>query len=318
MLSRVAERIYWMARYIERAENTARLVNAYMSEILDLPKGVEPGWGHLLYITASEAPFSRRYQKVDERNTIKFLLADDSNPSSIVSCISAARENVRTTRDRLPTEAWEGVNELYLFAKDNVQRGIGRRERFSFLKTVIFRCQQITGLLAGTMSHDAAYSFARVGRNLERTDMTTRIVDSAVALLMPRREEPAPFDNILWVNVLKSSSAYQMYRLHVRRPVEAEAVVRYLLQDIEFPRTVAHTVSEVVSCLNDLPRNDGPLRSVARLQRRIKEAEIGDMDLRGLHAFIDELQLGLGELHATIQLNWFGLEAGQAQSQTAA
>jgi len=318
MLSREAERIYWMARYIERAENTARLVNAYMNEILDLPRGVEPGWGQLLYITASEERFATRYQNVDERNTIKFLLADDFNPSSILSCVTAARENVRTTRDRLPTEAWENVNELYLYAKDNVQKGIGRRERFYFLKTIIFRCQQITGLLAGTMSHDVAYSFARVGRNLERSDMSTRIVDSAVALLMPRKEEPAPFDNILWVNVLKSLSAYQMYRLHVRRPVEGEAVVRYLLQDTQFPRAVTHTMIEVVSCLNDLPRNDRPLRSVARLQRRIKDAEIGDMDLRTLHAFIDELQLGLAALHESIQTNWFSFEAAQAQSQTAA
>lgn len=318
MLSRVAERIYWMGRYIERAESTARLVSAYMSEILDLPKGIERGWGQLLYITASEERFFKRYQNVDERNTIKFLLADDFNPSSILTCLAATRENVRTTRDRLPIEAWENANELYRYAKNNVQKGIARRERFYFLKTIVSRCQQITGLLAGTMSHDDAYSFARVGRNLERTDMSTRIVDSAVALLIPRKHEPAPFDNILWVNVLKSLSAYQMYRLHVRRPVEGEAVVRYLLQDTQYPRAVGHTVNEVVSCLYNLPRNDGPLRSAARLQRRIKEADIADMDLRALHAFIDELQLGLAALHESIQTNWFSFDAAQSQSQSAA
>ena len=166
------------------------------------------------------------------------------------------------------------------------------------------------------MSHDAAYDFARVGRNLERTDMTTRIVDSAVAILMPRKDEPGPYDNILWVNVLKSLSAYQMYRQHVQSRVRGETVVRYLVQDGQFPRSVVHTVGEVESCLNDLPRNDGPLRSVARLQRRIKEADIGEMDLPALHAFIDELQLELAAAHENIQTTWFSFEDAQSQAQS--
>ena len=117
MLSRVAERVYWMGRYIERAESTARLVNAYTNQILDLPKGVDP----LVDITGSNELFESHYQNYDERNTVKFLLADTFNSSSIMSALVNARENVRTTRDLMPTEAWEHTNELYLYCKNNAR-----------------------------------------------------------------------------------------------------------------------------------------------------------------------------------------------------
>ena len=210
MLSRVAERLYWMGRYLERVESTARLVSAYTNQILDLPKGVDPGWQQLVGINGSNAIFEGHYQNYDERNTVKFLLADEFNPGSIISGLNAARENVRTTRDVLPTEAWDHTNELYLYCREHAANGVLRKHRFTFLKQVVIRCQQITGLLTGTMSHDQPCNFVRLGRNLERGDMTTRIVDSAVTLLMPRIEAPAPYDSLLWVNVLKSLSAFQM------------------------------------------------------------------------------------------------------------
>src|SRR5262245_52653245 len=134
MLSRVAERVYWTGRYVERAESTARLVKAYTTQVMDLPKGVEPGWKHLVDITGANAPFEERHGTYDERSTIDFLLADADNPGSILSALAMARENVRTTRDILPTEAWEHANELYLYAKASAADSVGRKHRFSFLK----------------------------------------------------------------------------------------------------------------------------------------------------------------------------------------
>lgn len=318
MLSRVAERVYWMGRYIERAESTARLVNAYTNQVLDLPKGTEPGWRTLVDISGSTELFEGHYQNADERNTVKFLLADVFNSGSILSSLAMARENVRTTRDVLPTEAWEHTNELYLYAKNNVQGGLARRNRFYFLKNIVFRCQQVTGLLDGTMSHDFAYDFVRAGRNLERADMTTRIVDSAVFLLMPRKDEPGEYDNILWVSVLKSLSGFQMYRQHIRNRVVGDAVVRYLLKDTQFPRSVSHSVRVAELSLANLPRNEPPLRSVARLQRRLNDAQTDKMSLEELHEFIDELQAGLNSTHESIYSTWFSLEqASQQQAQSA-
>jgi uncharacterized alpha-E superfamily protein len=318
MLSRVAERVYWMARYVERAESTARLVHAYTHQVMDLPIGVEPGWKHLVDITGTAGAFEARYAGYDERSTITFLVADLENAGSILSSIAAARENIRTTRDVLPTEAWEHMNELYLYTRANAETAVGRKHRAAVLKHVIFRCQQIAGLLAGTMSHDTAYDFVCAGRNLERADMTTRIVDSAVFLLMPRKATPTEYDSILWVNVLRSLSAYQMYRRHVRHRIVGDEVVRFLLRDAHFPRAVRHALAEAAVALSALPRNPDVLRSLARVQARIEATDPSVMTLDDLHRTIDEVQAELGGIHDAIRETWFGFErAEQLQAQSA-
>jgi uncharacterized alpha-E superfamily protein len=320
MLSRVAERVYWMGRYLERAESTARLVNAYTTQVMDLPRGVEPGWKHLVDITGANQLFDERYARYDERSTITFLVADADHAGSIMNSLAMARENVRTTRDVLPTGAWEDATEFYLYARANAEQAVGRKHRFAFLKSVIFRCQQIAGLLAGTMSHDTAYEFARVGRNLERADMTTRILDSAVFILMPRKDAPGEYDSILWVNVLKSLGADQMYRRHVRNRVVADDVVRFLLKDEQFPRAVCQALADSAASLGTLPRNAAALRSLGRVHARVAAADIRSMSLDGLHRLIDEVQSDLGDVHEQIRATWFSVDrpaALQAQSQSA-
>jgi len=320
MLSRVAEHVYWMGRYVERAESTARLVNAYTTQVMDLPIGVEAGWKHLVDITGTNRLFDERYTRYDERSTIGFLVADPDHAGSIMSSLATAREYVRTTRDVLPTEAWEHANELYLYARANVEQAIGRKHRFFFLKNVIFRCQQIAGLLAGTMSHGTAHEFVCIGRNLERADMATRIVDSAVFILMPRKEAPGKYDSILWVNVLTSLSAYQMYRQHVRNRVVGDEVVQFLLKDPQFPRAVCHALAASAASLGTLPRNAAALRSLGRVQARVAAADVRTMSLDGLHWLIDEVQADLGDVHEQIRATWFSVDrpAGlQAQAQSA-
>jgi len=319
MLSRVAERVYWMGRYVERAESSARLLNAYTNQVMDLPRGVEPGWKHLVDITGANELFEAAAPGYDERGTVNFLVAERENPGSILSAVEMARENVRTTRDVLPTEAWEYANELYLFTKANAERCVARGQRFSVLKTIVARCQQLEGLFAGTMSHGTTYEFVALGRNLERADMTTRIVDSAVFLLMPRRATPGAYDTILWMNVLRSLSAYQMYRQHVRNRVEADEVLRFLLRDRRFPRAVGAALAEIERGLGTLPRHGEALRSLARVRARVDDAPIGDMGLADLHRLIDEVQGDLGELHDRIHATWFSVERQvqrQSQSQT--
>lgn len=305
MLSRVAERVYWMGRYLERAESTARLVSAYSNEVMDRPRHMRPSWQSLADITGASALFGGHYKNYDERNVVKFLLADTFNPGSVLTSVHAARENARTTRELLPTEAWEDMNRLHLYVRENVQSSLARRHRFDFLHTVIFRCQQLSGLLDGTMSHDSAYDFVRLGQSLERADMTTRIVDSAVAMLMPRAGRPTDADNVLWVNVLRSLSALQMYRQHVHPRVEGPDAVRFLLQDRYFPRAVDFNIAVAEACLNALPRSDAPLLRVGRLQRRISEAEPRTMDLEALHEYIDTLQAGIAAIHEQAAEVWF-------------
>ncbi|WP_006787644.1 alpha-E domain-containing protein [Thiorhodospira sibirica] len=310
MLSRVAERLYWMARYIERSENTARMVMAFSHLALDMPRHVGLSWRRMLTITGSDALFDERYNKDDERSCVRFLLADQEHSGSIINTLALARENVRTTRDLVPAQGWESVNELYLFAKENLDSGLSKRGRYAYLNEVVGRCQQITGLLAGTMSHDHAYDFVRTGRNLERADMTSRILDvGAIGLLTHTSNTPKPFEGLLWINILKSLSAFQMYRQHVRRRVSGAEVVHYLLQNLHFPRAVAHALTEVETALSNLPRNEVPLRFSLQVKRHVLGAEISElMDAETLHRFIDELQKEMAEIHGYIADTWFKLE----------
>ncbi|MBI4005182.1 MAG: alpha-E domain-containing protein [Gammaproteobacteria bacterium] len=307
MLSRVAERMYWIGRYLERAENTARLVNVNASLVLDLPRIVKYIWSGMISICGSSDLFFTKYEKSDERNVIKFMLADESNPGSIVYSIRMARENARTTREIMPSEAWELINEFHLFVKQHVNSSLKRDAQNEFLDSITSFCHQITGLLFGNMSHGEAYSFIRIGSNLERADMTTRIVDVGCMNLLRRREDiPETLDNILWMNVLHSLSAYQMYKQHVRDKVNSKDVVAFLMKDQQFPRAVAHCLTELNNCVLPMPKNDQTLRSVTRVQRIIAEIDVARLLENNLHEFIDELQIDLADIHTQVSHTWFG------------
>jgi len=308
MLSRVAERIYWMARYIERAENTARIVKVNTYLLLDLPRKARFGWDTLVQIMGGMESFNAHYKEATERNVVRFMVSDDRNPGSIFSSLQQARENARTIRDIIPREAWERVNELYLMAKNQVQAGLSQHRRQDFLDAIIGGAQQITGMLAGTMTHDQGYSFLRMGRNLERADMTTRIIDVRSKNLLPGQDGVlSPFDNIQWVSVLKSLTAYQMYRREMQGQVRRGAVLDFLFKSRGFPRAFYHTLAEVEACLKELPRNDEPLKSVLHLEDLILRADPNQLSADELHEFIDVLQLELYELHGVITQTYFAI-----------
>jgi uncharacterized alpha-E superfamily protein len=209
MLSRVAERIYWSARYLERVENTARLVGVYDNLLFDLPRDTNISWFNLIKINSCTDTFSERYKVQDEHNVVKFLLADDTNPSSMLSSLKQAKENIRTTRDVLPQDTWELINELDLYARNNIRQGINRTDRHKFLNNIIQRCQEINGLFEGAMSRDASWQFMTLGRNLERADMTTRILDAGVSIMLqPNQGTRINLSQVVWGNVLRSLSGY--------------------------------------------------------------------------------------------------------------
>ena len=306
MLSRVAENLYWMARYLERAENTARLVNVNSNLLLDLPPQVRPGWAPLIEITGGESLFRETYDAADERSVAKFMIGDTGNPDSILSSIGQARENARTVRDYMPREAWEQVNALMLNAKSNLASGLGHRRRFEYLRDIIHGVQQITGLLAGTMTHDEGYQFLRMGRNLERGDMTIRIIDVRSANLLPGSSEAlTPFQNIQWMSVLKSLSGYQMYRRAMRTPVRRPEVLKFLFKERLFPRAFYHTMMEVDSCLRVLPRRDMPITRLAALRSLVTAARPEAMSQEELHRFIDQLEQGLIAVNNAISDTYF-------------
>ncbi len=313
MLSRVAERVYWLGRYMERLENTARLINVNTNLLLDLPRGAQIGWSSLIDIAGVTEQFAEKETKGDEQAIIRFLIADLQNPCSILSSLKYSRENARTTREIIPTESWELINDLYLYAKENASKSISRVGRQRFLSYVIQHAQQLTGMLAGTMRHSSAYNFIRLGRNLERADMTTRIVDVGTVNLITnlnhkknQADSVEPYINILWMSVLQSLSAYQMYRQNVLDRVNGEDVVEFLLKDPLFPRSVSNCFKQLLGCFEKLPEAEEPLRALAMASRHIDTADIPELLAKEtLHEYIDAVQLNIANIHTEIATTWF-------------
>ncbi|RQW63685.1 alpha-E domain-containing protein [Vibrio viridaestus] len=317
MLSRVAERLYWSARYLERIENTARLLSVYDDLLFDLPRNVRISWYNLIEINGSVALFGRLYQDKKEKSVVKFLLADLDNPSSMLSSLKMVRENIRTTRDVVPGKTWELVNELDLYVKRHIQKGIDRSERHEFLSTVIEGCQKIVGLLTGAMSRDDAWNFIIIGRHIERADMNTRIVDSAVTLILQSEtEERIKLSQVIWSKVLKSQSAYLNYRRTVRSAISGAKAVTFLLTDPYFPRSQYYSLQEIKSAAANLPRYEGLASQIDDLLDNTHGIERSEDLDHQFSVYLNDVQLAIIALNQKIGQNWFHFEHDQNQTQT--
>jgi uncharacterized alpha-E superfamily protein len=308
MLSRVAERLYWMSRYLERTEDTARVVSAYNHLIMDIPKGAEPGWDIMVQILDAQPHFEQRFRSVNEQNVLKLLVADTKAPCSIPYSIQMVRENVRTTRDVLPEETWELVNELSLFAQESAPNSVGRRNRHAFLAEVISRCQTINGLLLSSLSRDHAHSFTKLGRLLECADMATRMIDVGAGDIGERAEQFSTLDPLLWGALLQGLSAGSAYRREVGPIVDRHAVVNFVFLAPGFPRSVKFCVREIRNELGKLSGSEEALKVVSRLSRRLNRLNKQEMTQAELHPFIDEFQVQLNNLHVAIQDTWFRVD----------
>jgi len=300
MLSRVAENVYWMARYLERAEDTARLVIASTHLLLDLPRYVPLSWGSMVEILGASLP--RELEEApDERGVMRFLITDASHPGSLVSAVRMAREDARVSRDMLPAEVWEAINSLHIHVKENAAQAQGRAKRLEFLREVVLRCQQINGVIDGTVSRGELYRFLALGQQLERADMTTRIVDVRAARLLPGDSELLrPYIGVVWMSVLKSLSGYEMYRHQVQSRIRGPEVVRFLLKDPCFPRAVERCLARLAEMLEDLPNGERALECVGLARQRVRSARLEPLDLAGMHRLIDDVQCDLCNVHAAI------------------
>lgn len=319
MLSRVAENLYWMTRYLERAENTARLINSTTQVLLDLPRGASFGWDVLIKVAGLDALAEQRELVMDEDDIMRFLIDDEDNPSSIVSSIHFARENTRTFREVLPMEIWERINRLYLFIRAEAHRATqGRRARYEVLNSVIEQRESIIGLLVGSMSHDIAFQFLKLGRNIERADMTTRIVDVNSAVQLPTDPVVAvPAMERLWMGTLNTLSAYQMYRRHVGVHVRSQEVVNFLLKDPHFPRTVIHCLNEIEGCLAVLPNQQAAMKSCRQAWRRLDKMRFEGLTPVVLHEYLDQIQTDLAAIHGEIARQYFHLHQSVATQASA-
>src|ERR1700722_6033695 len=307
MLSRGADNLYWMARYLERTENLARLVDVSAGLMLDLPQRLSPGWQPLIKITGNEGLYADQERDYAEKSVVKFIVANAKNPGSMLTSIARAREIARTVRDILPREVWEQINELYLYVAEHAAEAAAKRTRYAFLGHVTSCTQTRTGMFEGIFNEGDALSFLSIGRNIERADMTSRIVDVRAAAMMvaASAEELRPFESVLWMSVLRSLSGYQMYRLKTRERVYGTGVVRFLLADQQFPRACVCCLRRAEEVLHRLPHSATLLRRVARMRRAIHHTQFESLGQVELHEVIDRLQLSLARTNDELARIYF-------------
>lgn len=297
MLSRVADSVFWLSRYVERAENVARFIEVNMHLSLDLGESVAQQWGPLVNITGDHEDFAKRYGEPTREKVWQFLTFDRKNPNSILSCLSAARENARTIRGTLPSLLWEELNKFYLYV-----RSAAKEDSFenasSFLEEVKLGSYMFVGLTESVMSRNEAWHFSRLGRNIERADKTSRILDVKYFILLPSSHDVGtPLDVIQWAALLKSASALEMYR-QVRGRITPVEVVEFLMLNSEFPRSIRSCLARAEESLRFIIGAPGSAVTPAQqllmdLQSQFDFPQAGDIIQSGLHEFIDRFQANL-------------------------
>lgn len=306
LLSRVAENVYWAGRYLERAECTARIVREHSNLVVDLPTWVRVTWEPLLTIEGSREAFDATHDRADEHAIVSWLVGA-KEPGSILTAVERARDNLRSTREVLPRELWMVVNDLYLYVAGNHTDGVARRSRTRFLERVIADAQRVSGIADATMRRDDAEEFLRLGRLVERADMTTRVIDVRAGSIM-RESDGDTFDDVQWMGVLRSLSALQMFQRSTRSGVSGPATLRFLLLDPAFPRSVAFCLAEIERVAASLPRADLVGPACRQALRLLENEHIGDLSGDELHELADRLQVAIGGVHEAVTAAYFHRE----------
>ncbi len=312
MLSRVADAIYWMNRYVERAENVARFVDVNLHLGLDLPEGAVEQWAPLVATTGDDAWFTERYGVASRANVIRFLTFDAEYPSSILSCLRAARENARSTREIISSELWQAINEAYLFvsaaARDPSEV---LRSPHDFYAEIKRAAQLYLGVTYVTMTHNEAWHFARLARLLERADKTSRILDVKYFILLPDPNDVGtPYDEIQWAALLKSASAFEMYRKRWG-PIVPSRVIEFLLFDPKFPRSTRYCVTKAERSLHAITgralesADTLAEQRIGRLRSELEYADAREIIQRGLHEHVDAFQQKLNGVGLAVQTSFF-------------
>jgi uncharacterized alpha-E superfamily protein len=312
MLSRVADSIYWMSRYIERAENVARFVDVNLNLMLDFPGGADHQWQPLVDITGDTDDFAERYGTATESSVIRFLTFDAKNPNSILSCVRAARENARSVREVISSSMWMHLNQSYLMLTEAAgRRGEVVNDPHDLFAAVRTASQAFTGITDSTMTHNEGWHFCRLGRQLERADKTSRILDVKYFLLLPTVDDVGTtVDDVQWAAVLRSASAFEMYHKRHGR-ISPARIVEFLLLDPEFPRAIHHSLKaarESVHAITGTPvaMFRGPVEQLlGQLCSELAYAHVDEIIASGLHEYLDELQTKMNRAGAHIHDTFF-------------
>ena len=307
MLSRTADHLFWMARYMERAENTARMldVNCQMALLPQSAEEAEQGWRSLLGISELTASFSERYPQVTGRHVMDFMVRDAANASSIVACVRAARENARAVRGALTTEVWETQNQTWLEFNRLLADGVFERDPSHLFEWVKFRSHLSRGVTVGTMLQDEALHFLRIGTFLERADNTARLLDVKFQSLAgdyfgagSGNSEALEVDFYHWSAVLRSVSGFEVYRKVYRNVIRPDKVAELLILRPDMPRSLAACMNETMANLKRVAnaQSSETLRRAGRLRGDLQYGRIDEILETGLHAYLTQFLDRVGDL----------------------
>ena len=315
MLSRVAEAIYWMSRYAERAENVARFLDVSAQVMLDLPDAVGDPWAGVVGATGDEALYATRFGTATRDGVVRFLTFDSGSPNSILSCLRKARDNARSVREVISSEMWEQINKWYLLVCDGAASDSVLDDPHDFLSEVRQASHLFVGIAALTMTHGEGWHFGRVGRLLERADQTSRIIDAKQALLLARPTElGASLDEVNLSTLLRSVSALEMYRKRYGR-IAFPSVIDFLLLEKGFPRSVRYCLNEAGRSLRGITGGASdagdslPERRLGRLSAEYEYAAVDEILTDGLHKHLDGLQSKLNDVAIAIHDAFFAVRS---------
>lgn len=318
MLSRVADSLFWLGRYTERAENYARFIDVNNNLSLDLPPGVKEQWRPIIAATGDEQLFNQLYPEATRENALKFLAFDKNNLNSILNSVSMARENARQIRESISIEIWEVLNDLYHFMKACVQKKVWRKENAECYKQIRTKLQLMGGIAYDTSPRMQGWYFTQIGQFLERADKTSRILDVKYHILLPSVDSVGtPIDFLHWNALLKSVSGFNTYRQHYGK-LNPTHIVEYLILNKYFPRSILFCLSSAEECLHEISASrrgftNQAEKEIGMLRSQLEFAEVGDLFNSGLHEYLDQLQLRINKISKEIYHQYFEIKSSFAE-----
>jgi uncharacterized alpha-E superfamily protein len=309
MLSRVADSLYWMSRYLERAEHTARLIEVDLQ--LRLDQSPESGAGRWLRLLNALQTLGPEDPKIDAASITHLLTLERTNPSSILSCVSAARENLRQVREQCSTEMWEQLNRLYLQVSNTSKAESWLLNSHIFFRSVLEGAHLFQGVTDSTMSHGEGWQYIQLGRYVERTDTLARLIGTHFGSLRQPPDQAVESEEYLeWVGLLKSCAAFEAYCKTYTAEMRPLRVAEFLLLNPEFPHSVRFSVDMVHASLARIGemterKAEQPVRLAGRLQATLNFSQIDEILASGASAYVDSVRWQCARAHTAIHQVYF-------------
>ena len=309
MLGKTAGGLFWMFRYLERSENTARLIEAGFRIALTRADGDDDEWMSVLQTAAVAHLYFEKHGQIEAARAIDFMLRDMSNPSSVLSAISAARQNARLVRTAITREVWEAVNDTYMVLKQTVARPVSARDLPEVLALIRQQSALVRGAMHGTMLRNDIFDFCRLGTFLERADNTARILDVKYYVLLPSISQiGSSLDNVQWETILRSVAGMRAYRWITQGETSPIGIADFLIFDTRMPRSLAFSVGKIATNLAYLEQAYGTRHpcheAIDGLSARLRHGTIDRVFEDGLHEFITDFLSDVAKLGHQIETDY--------------